>query len=251
MAKSTKASKALGKIGKTSAASWTKSRDKEAQIKGARLPGGIIGGVSKLIDHKIDETEEHGVPYVVLTFLILEPEEHNGKKERKSYFFQDSPEFDKTQDDVLDEFSSALQIMGIETKGTDISDWDKLLKKAIKDETFVEFGTRQGKIKDGENAGQQWNTFDLHQHLPDYKMDEESETEYTEKETTDSDGEGEGWIPKVGEEYFYQKKEGKKKKKCKVVVVDIEKETVGIILAKNNKEVADVSWDHLKGENDD
>ena len=107
MAKSTKASKAINKIKKQSKGAWDKSREKEAQVKGAKLPGGIIGGVAKLLDHKIDETDEKAVPYVTLTFLVLEPDEHNGKKERKTYYFQDTPEFDKTMDDVMDDFSSA------------------------------------------------------------------------------------------------------------------------------------------------
>lgn len=249
MAKSTKASKAINKIKKQAKGAWDKSREKEAVVKGAKLPGGIIGGVAKLLDFKIDETEEKSVPYITLTFLILEPDEHNGKKERKTYYFQDTPDFDKSIDDVMDDFSSALQLLGIETRGLSEEDWDKALKKAKKDDTFIEFNTRQGKISEGDNAGHLWYTFDLQRHLPDYEMSEDTETTYSES-TEDSDPSDDDkdapWVPEVDDEYYYRKKKGKKQKKCTVKSVDAENDIVSIVL-KDGTEIADVSWDNLEG----
>ena len=260
MSRSTKASKAINKIKKQAKGAWDKSREKEAVVKGAKLPGGIIGGVAKFLDFKIDETEENAVPYITLTFLILEPDEHNGKKERKTYYFQDSPDFDKTIDDGMEDFSSALQLLGIETRGLSEEDWDKALKQAKKDDTFIEFNTRQGKISEGDNAGQLWYTFDLQRHLPDYTISEDSETTYTESDDNDDNDDDDDdddkktddapWVPQVDEEYYYRKKKGKKLKKCTVKSVDTEDETVGIIL-KNGTEIADVSWDNLEGESDE
>ena len=156
MAKSTATSRIFGKAKKAATRQWKNSRGKEATVAGgSQLPGGIVGGVAKLANKDWRETEDKKVPYLLLQFVVVEPEEHEGVKQSLSYFFQDT-KYKKIQD-TTDRLSSDVQLMGVDTDGMTLDELDAAIDELIADETFIEFKTREGETDDKKR----WFKFDI------------------------------------------------------------------------------------------
>lgn len=128
----------MNRLKKRAKGGWAASRKKEAKRKGERLPDGIINGVAKLAAYKA-ELDKKGNPYFMIQGVVVEPEDCTGRKATTFHFIRENK--NKTVDDKLDELSSDLQLLGIDTEGLDIPDIPKALEEKVAENPFYNFNT--------------------------------------------------------------------------------------------------------------
>lgn len=247
-------SRVMNKIKKTAGTAWRSSREKAAQVKGQRLPGGIVGGIARFADYAYGETDDKKVPYLRLTFVVDEPSEYGGVKQSLSYFFQDS-KF-KSLQEVLDRLSSDLQLMGHDVSNASEDDWEAMLADSKANETPIEFNTRSGKTDDGRD----WMSFDIQGVAEDYTPPEpapQADPGDPANEPAADGGQGDGdgtatdageWQPEDGDVYLYRNGPKAKKEEHTVTSVYPDKQTVDLKRDRDGREFKAVSWDKLEGE---
>lgn len=164
MPKSVSQSKVLNDLKSKAKGAWEDSRNVAAKPKGQiQLPGGIRKGIARMIRGELTSSEpnEQGTyPKVVLTFIIREPIDYEGVQQRKYYNFYDRKTNNnrpgKTVKEVLDELCSDLQLVGIQTAGTEIDDLPKLLVQLGTDKPYFEYSTwKPPQNEDGSESNTQ------------------------------------------------------------------------------------------------
>jgi hypothetical protein len=259
-------SSVINKIKKNVSREWKASRKKEARAYTGQLPGGIKDGVCQVVEFEIDETDNEKVPYIQLKFLVLEPNEHKGYLQTKRWYFKET-EY-KTMQQITDDFSNDLQLVGVETANLNPSDWEDALKQLCKDKPIVGFKTRSGNMN-----GNDWFKFDLQGVMSDYEPpedeeedededeeneveedeeDEVEESDETEEEESDEDEEEEEeeeeeeYIPESEDLVMYKPPRKKKAVQCEVQSVNKKKKTVVLQNIETEDEYEGVAFDKVE-----
>lgn len=245
-----------GKIKRVAGKAWQSSRDKAPTVKGARLPGGITGGVARFIDYRYGETEKEKAPFLSLTFVVDKPDDWAGVKHHQRFTFA-ATKF-KTVEQVCDDLSSDLQLMGIDSSAIDFDDLDStldpLLDEAKAEERAVRYNTRSGKTGDGND----WHKFDLQGLADGYVPDEASpeqepapeasgESEPPAAEGTET-ASGDDYVPEPGDVFYYRPNAKAKKEEHTVESADAAARTVTIKRNRDGKLIENVPFDKLEGE---
>lgn len=192
------------KAKKTSKGAYRKAKDTEPKVKGQQLPGGIINGVSRFTDYKF-AADKNGNPYLILTGIVLVPEEHAGARAQRSFFLA-PPKSDKakTLEEKYEDLFSDLQLLGVDTTAFDpnscLEEMLESLKALVKEKPCFKFNTWkkdkesdtvvfiQGLADDpdeGEDDEEEWEEDD------EEESDEESEEEESEEESDEEEYEEE------------------------------------------------------------
>jgi hypothetical protein len=215
----TKASGAFDAIKKRAKGSFKKSQKKEAKVKGAMLPPGIVRGVAQLIGFSDGKTkDERKTPYITLTLLAHEPSNAKGTKFSLSYFFEDrkdrkTQEITKTVDDVVDQLVSDLKLIAGEDAVNDL-DMDNELQESIEAlveaKPFCYFNTWKPEKRPTDTRDPRTLAF-IQGHAEDYEgeVDEEVEDE-EEDETEDEEQEEEEEKPRGKKPSTKPSRNGKK-----------------------------------------
>lgn len=138
MAANTKFSKAIQKMKKIGKGAWSRSRQKEAKARGARLPGGLINAVAKLSSYNIGEYD-NGTPFVSITGIVVEPEEHAGVRAVTKHRLEENDR--QTIDEAFDKLSSDIQLLGGKTDEMSEDDIPKELTRLCKASPYYKFNT--------------------------------------------------------------------------------------------------------------
>lgn len=245
----------VNKLKKRAGGGWSASRKKAAKRKGERLPDGIVGGIAKLTSHKGD-LDKKGNPYFVIGGLVISPPECYGIKCNVMHFIRETKT--KTVDDKLDELSSDLQLIGVETKDLDLGAIPDALEGLVEaGETYFTFNT--WKPDNGDTMAFVQGLADEDEVAEAYELAGEDEVAVEDDEEPETDEEGDDeeppeedeteedddWKPEVDEVYAYKPSRGKLANMA-VKSVQVRAKTVTLVRESDSKEFTKVSWDKLE-----
>lgn len=240
------ASRIMSKVKKAVAPKWKAARGKAPQIKGGQLPGGIVGGIAQFSDYTLGETDKDKTPYLSLQFVVREPDQYSGVKQRLRYYFADTQY--KSLAEVVDRLASDLQLMGCELESSDVDDWIPLLDSLKAEETAIRFNTRSGKT----DVGKEWFTFDIQGLAEGYTPPEpEAHVEangqpVAEDAGDDQPGDEDDWAPSVEEIYGYKPNPKSGLVEVEIVAVYSDKQRCDVKRTDDETKVyKNVAWDRL------
>lgn len=188
---------------RTSKGAEKKAKDAEPNIRGQQLPGGITNGIAQFTKFKID-IGKNKYPYVMLTGIVVQPEEHKGARAQVSHFLSPpKSKLGKSLPEKWERLFSDLQILGINTHEMDQDDVLPEVFMALKDlaeeKPLFTFNTWRPSGEDSdtmvfiqkllsEDEAESYSEGDMYAEDDEAEEDEEEEDEETED---DDEEEGE------------------------------------------------------------
>ena len=263
----TQKSQILNKLKTVSKGAWKRSRAIDAKARGGGgLPPNLKGVVAACQTYRMAQTNNAAKdPYFMLTCIIKDPEELEGRKVTFMWFINDS-EY-ATVEDNLNLLSNDLQLLGEEMPedvGEVVDCLARLCEKGVHlifntggqpknasrtpkpyiqglaedwpDEPQEGAGEAEGK-KPAAKGGKPANKNQKAEEAPESDPDDTSDAGDggDAGDATDASAE-EPWVPQVDDEYSYQGK------KATVVKVDEKKKTFDLKTGKPPKVVKGVKW---------
>jgi hypothetical protein len=148
MAKMTSQSSAIAALKKVSKGAFKDSRNVEAKPGGfSNLPGGIRNGVGRVVSTDLVMSEDKGkgsYPVATIKFVTREPIDYEGVQQTIFFNFHDSEK--RSVKDVMDNFCSDLQLLGIDTSSAEDEDNILgLLDDLTEKKPYFLFNTSRGK----------------------------------------------------------------------------------------------------------
>lgn len=244
MATAAEKSKFLTKVKQKTKGAWKKKADSAPKARGSTLPEGVVMGTAQVSSYRIGEYDD-GTPYVSITGIIKEPAEYAGQRVPLRYVIKETD--NKTVEQVVEELTSDLQFLGVETAGTSEDDIPKLLDKLVKDKPHFYFNTKrwnmngntgvkayvqEGRPDPIELEGGDEPSADADEPAVDEPAADE---EVSLDPTSDDEAEGE-FLPAVEDQYSY-KPAKQKARNVEVTKVNESKKTVDLKEVDNEKKI--------------
>lgn len=263
------------KFQKMTKGAFNKSKTKTPVAKGAKLPGGIVGGVATI--EKFYQKCDDNIPSCHLSAVVLLPEEYKGVKFNKSYFFNDMKDGNgkviKTSSERVDDFTNDLLLLGAEIEDITEAEIKNALTSLQENETCFEFNTvawemnkKQGvsiyiqkvtekpddeeieyeedeeETQEDDDEPEAEEEEEPEDSEEDEERDEEEESEEDEEESEDDEEE---YIPAKGDKCNYTFPGAKKPVQCEIVRVNTRASTVNLKAVKGDKKADNVPFGEL------
>jgi len=187
MAKKTKTLDLVAKLGTKGKKAFNAHRGDETTFNtGGNLPEGIEGGIAQLVECKFDSYSKGdmvGEPYFIASGVVVEPEEHEGRKVVGLRTMIMEPLCDtsrRTRQDVDDHMEwvlNQLRMLGVDTEGIDYSDVQDVVAALKEDGPYFRFRTWKGEATEdfpNPRVNHQWDGVVEYEAGEDNQVDDKS-----------------------------------------------------------------------------